>query len=125
MTDNNPYESDNELFKKIIEDIIVAINAQNQVRFTEFEQKLEKVEQQLATLVLAYGESAVFLEALVGQIAFASQEAQESFHSSLSQSRKSMLEVMQSAADGFLGDEDPVIGSTLSNLAQQKLSETD
>jgi hypothetical protein len=125
MTSEEVYDSDSNVFKKIIEDIIVAINAQNQIRFAEYDQKIEKIEQQLATLVLAYGETAVFLEALVGQIAFASEDAQKSFHESLSQSRKSMLEVMQSAADGFLGDEDPVIGAAISDLVEKKLSETD
>ena len=125
MSTEHFYESDDNTFKKIIEDIIVATNTQNQIRFTEFEQKIEKVEQQLATLVLAYGETAVFLEALVGQIAFASTEAQKSFHDNLSQSRKSMLEVMQGAADGFLGNENPIAGATISDLVEKKLSETD
>jgi hypothetical protein len=118
-------EDEQNAFKDFLESVLVSINAQNQVRFSELEEKIEKIEQQIATLTLAYGETAVFLEALVGQLAFASEDQQKNFHSTLSESRKSMLEVMQSAAQGFLGDESPVIGSTLSDLAEQKLTETD
>jgi hypothetical protein len=112
-------------FKDILESILVSINAQTNIRFSELEEKIEKIEQQIATLTLAYGETAIFLEALVGQLAFASDDAQKNFHSTLSESRKSMLEVMQSAAQGFVGDDSPVVGATLSDLAQQKLAETD
>jgi hypothetical protein len=119
MTDQEPD------FKQFLESILVSINAQTNVRFAELEDRVEKIEQQIATLTLAYGETAIFLEALVGQLAFASEDAQKNFHSTLSDSRKSMIEVMQSAAEGFLADDSPVVGSTLSDLAQQKLSETD
>lgn len=118
-------DENQESITAFLESILVSVNAQNQVRFNELETKIEKIEQQIATLTLAYGETAVFLEALVGQLAFASQEEQTNFHSNLAQSRKSMLEVMQNAAQGFLGDDSPVVGSTLSDLAEQKLSETD
>jgi hypothetical protein len=119
MTDQEPD------FKQFLESILVSINAQTNVRFTELEDRVEKIEQQIATLTLAYGETAIFLEALVGQLAFATEDAQKNFHSTLSDSRKSMIEVMQSAAEGFLADDSPVVGSALSDLAQQKLSETD
>jgi hypothetical protein len=109
---------------KLIQDVLIGINAQYQARFTEFEAKIEKLEQQIATLVLAYGETTVFVESLVAQLAFATEEEQKRFTDNLSQNRKSMLEVMQSAAEGFLGSDSPVAGSTISNLVEQKLSDS-
>ncbi len=109
---------------RLIQDVLIGINAQYQARFTEFEAKIEKLEQQIATLVLAYGETTVFVESLVAQLAFASEEEQKRFTDNLSENRKSMLEVMQSAAEGFLGSDNPVAGSTISNLVEQKLSDS-
>lgn len=109
---------------KLIQDVLIGINAQYQTRFTELEAKIEKLEQQIATLVLAYGETTVFVESLVAQIAFASEDEQKRFTDSLAENRKSMLEVMQSAAEGFLGSDSPVAASTISNLVEQKLSDS-
>lgn len=117
--------SDLQSFQKIIEDVLLSINTQYQVRFKEFEDRLEKIEQQIATLVLAYGETSVFVEALVAQLAFASEDQQKSFTQNLAESRKTMLEVMQSAADGVVGSESPVIGSAISDMVEQKLSQAD
>ena len=109
---------------KLIQDILIGINTQYQARFKELEDKIEKIEQQNATLVLAYGETTVFVESLVAQLAFASVEEQNRFTQNLAENRKSMLEVMQSAAEGFLGSDNPVAGSTISNLVEQKLSDS-
>jgi hypothetical protein len=109
---------------KLIQDILIGINTQYQARFKELEDKIEKIEQQNATLVLAYGETTVFVESLVAQLAFASEEEQNRFTQNLAENRKSMLEVMQSAAEGFLGSDNPVAGSTISNLVEQKLSDS-
>lgn len=117
--------SDLQSFQKIIEDVLLSINTQYQVRFKELEDRFEKLEQQIATLVLAYGETSVFVEALVAQLAFASEDQQKSFTQNLAESRKTMLEVMQSAADGVVGSESPVVGAAISDLVEQKLSETD
>jgi hypothetical protein len=109
---------------KLIQDILIGINTQYQARFKDLEDKIEKIEQQNATLVLAYGETTVFVESLVAQLAFASEEEQNRFTQNLAENRKSMLEVMQSAAEGFLGSDNPVAGSTISNLVEQKLSDS-
>jgi len=121
MSDDNSIEKDDVV--KLIQDIIVGVNAQYQVRFKELEDRLDKFEQQIATLVLAYGETSVFVETLVAQLAFASEEEQKNFTTNLAENRKTMLEVMQNAANSVVASESPIAGSTISNLAEQKLSE--
>lgn len=117
-------------FSKMIQSLFTSASETNNRIFSQFakslqelEERVEKIDQQIATLVLAYGETAVFLESLVGQMAFASPEAQKAFHDSLNQNRRSMVEVMQNAAEGFLGDDSPGVGSALSDMAKQKLSD--
>ena len=121
MSDDNSIEKDDVV--KLIQDIIVGVNAQYQVRFKDLEDRLDKFEQQIATLVLAYGETSVFVETLVAQLAFASEEEQKNFTTNLAENRKTMLEVMQNAANSVVASESPIAGSTISNLAEQKLSE--
>lgn len=113
-----------ELFTKLFHDSFTGLFAQVQDRFEKLEKSVEDLEKQMATLVLGFGEQAVFMEALVAQIAFATDEARAKFHDDINAARKSMLEVMRDASDGFLADDHENLAAALGDLAEQKLSDT-
>lgn len=113
-----------ELFTKLFHDSFTGLYAQVQDRFEKLEKAVEDIEKQMATLVLGYGEQAVFMEALVAQIAFATAEARAKFHDDINAARKSMLEVMRDASDSFLADDHENLAAALGDMAEQKLSDT-
>lgn len=124
MTEN--IESINlEYITKFFQDLINGLAARTEDRLQYLETTLEGIEKQVATLVLGYGEQAVFMEALVAQMAFASDEARKAFYKDLADARKNMLEVMQDASKGFLADESPGVASAVENMASEKLSNSD
>lgn len=113
-----------EYVAKVFLDIFEGFKAQAEDRIFKLEQTVEDLEKQIATLVVGYGEQAVFMEALVAQIAFNGEEQQKAFTENLAQARDKMLEVMQDApsvmGDGYTGT-----SSAVANLAAEKLSDTD
>lgn len=127
MTDNNEHldEHTAEFMTKFFQDIIHALAVQVEDRLKNLEESVESIEKQIATLVLSYGEQAVFTEALVGQLAFATDEARKSFHDTLNNSRRQMLEVLQNGSKGILADESPNVASAIADLADSKLSDSD
>lgn len=127
MTDSpqNLDQNTAEFLTNFFQQIITGLAAQIEDRLKILEDSVESMEKQIATLVLSYGEQAVFTEALVGQMAFATDEARKAFHQSLQDSRKQMFEVMQNASKGFLADESPGVAAAVTDLAAQKLSDTD
>lgn len=126
MSFSQPFESENEavlqLFTKLFHDSMSGIYAQMVDRFEKVEKSIEDLEKQVATLVLGYGEQAVFMEALVAQIAFAGDEARKQFHQDINAARRSMLEVMRDASTGFLADDNENLAATITDLVEQKLS---
>ncbi len=114
-----------EFFARLFQDSLSGIKAQLIDRVATMEESLEKMEKQVATLILGYGEQAVFMEALVAQIAFASDDARRTFQEDVTRARKQMLEVMNDASKGFLADDDPGVAAALGDLAERKLSDTD
>jgi hypothetical protein len=121
MSDNQ----DNLDYRVQIESIILAVANKMDERLNEYEARIDQIEKQIATIVVGFGEQAVFMEALVGQIAFASKEAQDAFQEQLTKGRKQMLEVMNDASAGFVADQDPGLGKAIGDLAKEKLSNTD
>ena len=63
------------LFRKNIEVILTSMAEKIEERLREMDKSIESIEQQIATMVVGYGEQAVFMEALIGQINFAAPEA--------------------------------------------------
>jgi hypothetical protein len=114
-----------EFITNLFKDVMTGIHAQTEDRLKIIEKSIESLEKQIATLVLGYGEQAVFMEALVAQIAYSSDEARAAFHNDVSQARKEMLEVMQSASKGILADEDQNIATAIADLAESKLSDSE
>jgi hypothetical protein len=127
MTDSNEHLDQHtaEFLTNFFQQVITGLAAQIEDRLKVLEESVESMEKQIATLILSYGEQAVFTEALVGQMAFATDEARKAFHQSLQDSRKQMFEVMQNASKGFLADENPGVASAVTDLAAEKLSNTD
>lgn len=109
------------LFKTIIEGTLTNFEA----KILALETTVENLEKQLATLILGYGEQAVFMEALVAQLAFASDEARSAFQKDVSEARKEMLEVMQNASKGLLADQSENFTTALADMAESKLSDSD
>lgn len=123
MTDETNYSSDKSTIDLAIDNMLNVLSKEVISTFKELETRVEAMEKQIATLVLAYGEQAVFMEALIGQIAFSSEEAQKSFHETLQNARKSMLEVMKDGSQNLVAGSDKNIGEAVGNLASEKLSD--
>lgn len=122
---NSNYSSNEKTIEIAIDNMLTKISKEVVDKYGELEFRMEALEKQIATLVLAYGEQAVFMEALVGQIAFASSEAQGNFHNVLKEARKSMLEVMKDASGNFVEPGDKNVGDALGDLVTEKLSNVD
>ena len=114
-----------EFITKLFQDTLNGFGSQLVDRVLKLEEQVEGIEKQIATLVVGYGEQAVFMEALVAQLAFSTDEAREKFQSDVSRARKDMLEVMQNASKGILADQDPLLASAVADVAESKLSDTD
>lgn len=110
--------------RKDMEDILLSMSDRIQDKLNELDKALEDVEKQIATLVIGYGEQAVFMEALIAQINFASPEAQKAFTSNVSENRKKMFQAMKEGAPGILGPENEDLASAITNLADKKLSDS-
>jgi acetolactate synthase small subunit len=99
------------------------IYAQVQDKLLTIEQNIEQIEKQIASLVLGYGEQAVFMEALVAQVTYSTDEARNKFHEDLNKARRQMLEVMQDASKEFLANDDQNIAATITEMVGEKLSD--
>jgi hypothetical protein len=117
-------KSEFDIWKEQMVTVLTEMANKFESRLQEVEKSIENTEKQVATLVIGYGEQAVFMEALLGQLSFASTEAQESFAKTLASARKEMLKIMKEGADGLLGDSEKDLASAIKNMADQKLSDT-
>lgn len=106
------------LTKDLVSDTLQKIDS----KISEIDSSVESLEKQLATLIVGYGEQAAFIEALTGQIAFASDEARKAFHDTLQNTRNQMLQVMKNESEHFLGDENQRLATAVSDLAETELS---
>lgn len=125
MTQPSLDEATAEFITKLFQQVAQGIYAQLADKVATLEQSVESMEKQIATLVVGYGEQAVFMEALVAQIAFASNEARSQFYEDIKNGRKEMLEVMQNASKTILADTDPNIAAAVADVANTKLSNSD
>jgi hypothetical protein len=106
--------------REYFESIILSLTEHSSTRFSELENKIESMEKQIATLVIGFGEQAVFLEALLAQIAFASEEQQKSFQNNVNQARREMLKVMQDGAKTVVAREDERLASAINDVVESK-----
>jgi len=125
MTEQGNYDTDFSTIQIAIDNMLNVLAKEVTSVQKDIEQRVEAVEKQVATLVLAYGEQAVFMEALIGQISFSTAEAQKSFRETLKEARKSMLEVMQNGTQSFVADGDKKVGQAIADVVAEKLSDFD
>lgn len=111
-------------YREQIDQVLLAMASKMEERLQEIESKMESIDKQMATLVVGFGEQAVFMDALIAQMAFNTKEAQKAFHDTISESRKKMLEIMKEGSDAFLATDSPGLANAVTELADEKLSNT-
>jgi hypothetical protein len=109
--------------KTYVEDLFVSFSSVMNERFQDIEEKVESFEKQIATLVVGFGEQAVFLEALLSQLAFATEEEQRAFQQSVNESRKQMLKVMQDGSETLVASENEGLASAIDDVVNSKSSD--
>jgi len=127
MTDNSEklYVAAEDInYREQIDQVLIAMASKMEERLQEMESKMESLDKQMATLVVGFGEQAVFMDALIAQMAFNAPEAQKAFHDTIAESRKRMLEIMKEGSDAFLATGSPGLANAVTQLADQKLSDT-
>lgn len=121
--EDNNQNLDNDVFQDQVRDVLLALASKMEERLSDYESRLESIDKQIATLVIGFGEQAVFMDALIANLSFATPEAQDAFHKSVADSRRQMLEIMKEGADGLLASSDPDLAAAIVNMADEKLSE--
>jgi hypothetical protein len=119
-----PELTSEEIFQKNINELILALAANFDDKLAKLDEKMESYEKQIATLVIGFGEQAVFIEALLGQIQFSTEDAQKLFHETLSNSRKQMLQIMKEGSEDVLAKQDKRLAGTIADMADSKLSDS-
>jgi hypothetical protein len=119
----SPADSDGPALKRYIEDIFVSFSRLTDSKFADFDKKIESLEKQIATLVVGFGEQAVFLEALLAQLSFASEEQQKAFQENVSTARREMLKVMKDGSETLVAREDERLASAISDVVDSKSSD--
>jgi hypothetical protein len=115
-------DSDGQNLKRYIEDIFISFSRLTDSKFDDLDKKIESLEKQIATLVVGFGEQAVFLEALLAQLSFASEEQQKAFQNNVSHARREMLKVMKDGSETLVASEDERLASALSDVVDSKSS---
>lgn len=116
-------DSDGAGLKRYIEDIFVSFSRLTDSKFADFDKKLESLEKQIATLVVGFGEQAVFLEALLAQLSFASEEQQKAFQENVSSARREMFKVMKDGSETLVAREDERLASAITDVVNSKSSD--
>ena len=119
------YIPDTELesFKKSFNEVIISLAAQFDSKLSDLDKTLESYEKQLAVLATGFAEQAVFIEALIAQLTFASVDERNSFHSNVSEARKKMFQIMKEGANGIVADDNPRLASAIEDVVNLKSSD--
>ena len=112
-----------EQLKSYIEEVLISFSNLTDSKFKEMDEKIESMEKQIATLVVGFGEQAVFLEALLAQISFASDDQQKAFHKNVSDARREMLKVMQDGSR-VVAEQDERLASAIEDVVESKSSDS-
>lgn len=113
-----------EKLTKLVNELFVAMAASFDEKLKKIEETMESYEKQIATLVVGFGEQAVFIEALLGQIQFSTEDAQKSFMETLNISRKQMLQIMKDGARDLVANENERLASSIEDVVESKSSDT-
>jgi len=119
-----PNYTDIEILSKAVNDIVLAMAAQFDNKIEKLDKVMESYEQQIATLATGFAEQAVFIEALLGQLNFASDEAKKNFHDSVHDARQKMFNIMKEGANGIVADQNPRLASAIEDVVDSKSPNT-
>lgn len=125
MTDVNssiPEYTEIELLRKTINDLVLALAAQFDNKIEALDKVMETYEKQIATLATGFAEQAVFIEALLGQLNFTSDESKKNFHNSVHEARQKMFNIMKEGANGIVANENPRLASAIEDVVDSKSS---
>lgn len=117
-------ETELETIRKSFNEVIIALAAKFDSKLEEFDKTMESYEKQLAVLATGFAEQAVFIEALIAQIGFASPDERKLFHDNVSEARKKMFEIMKEGANGVVADDNPRLASAIEDVVDSKSSDT-
>lgn len=123
MTDINnsiPEYTEIELLRKTINDLVLALASQFDNKIEALDKVMETYEKQIATLATGFAEQAVFIEALLGQLNFTTEESKKNFHNSIHEARKKMFNIMKEGADGIVANENPRLASAIEDVVDSK-----
>ena len=126
MSEDNNTESSvftTEQLKVYVESLFLNFSTMIDEKFEDIDKKVEAFEKQIATLVIGFGEQAVFLEALLAQIAFATEEEQKTFQSNVNEARKQMLKVMKDGSQNLVAGEDERLAQAINDVVDSKSSD--
>lgn len=128
MSEENVNSQEDQIFtndqlKEYVESLFVTLSQMLDERFEEVDKKVEAFEKQIATLVIGFGEQAVFLEALLAQLSFASEEEQKTFQTNVGEARKQMLKVMKDGSENLVAGENERLASAINDVVDSKSSD--
>lgn len=113
-----------EKLTKLVNELFIAMAASFDEKLKKIEETMESYEKQIATLVVGFGEQAVFIEALLGQIQFSTEDAQKSFMDTLNMSRKQMLQIMKDGARDLVANENERLATSIEDVVESKSSDS-
>lgn len=117
-----PDYTDIEVLSKTVNDIVLSMAVQFDMKIEKLDKTMESYEQQIATLATGFAEQAVFIEALLGQINFASDEAKKNFHESVHDARQKMFNIMKEGASGIVANDNPRLAAAIEDVVDSKSS---
>lgn len=117
-----PEYTEGELLRKDINGVVLALAAQFDSKLTKLDTTMESYEKQIAVLATGFAEQAVFIEALLGQLNFTTEESKKNFHDSLHTARQKMYSIMKEGANGIVANDNPRLASALEDVVDAKSS---
>lgn len=117
-----PDLTDIEILRKTVNDIVLSMANQFDIKIEKLDKTMESYEQQIATLATGFAEQAVFIEALLGQVNFASDKAKKNFHDSVHEARQKMFTIMKEGASGIVANDNPRLAAALEDVVDSKSS---
>lgn len=121
---NNIELTEIEFLRKSVNDIVMALAAQFDNKLEKIDQTMQAYEEQIAILSTGFAEQAVFIEALLAQLNFASEESKKLFHDSIQEARQKMFKIMKEGANGIVAEQNPRLASAIEDVVDSKSADT-
>lgn len=85
-------------------------------QFELIDNRLEFIDKQIATLVIGYAEQAVFIESLMAELEYETEEKQNRFKEHVAKLRNDMMEVLE-FTENVLENGDTIADGTMEDMA--------